>query len=57
MPLREFLRGGYQTITEVTVVTSRGYPSFTVFPGNQTGRTNNRAETPRPVEDPPAKRA
>lgn len=32
MPLREFLRGGYQRITEPTVIVKRGYPAFTVFP-------------------------
>lgn len=33
MPIREFLRGGYQNLTEPTVILSRGYPKFTVFPG------------------------
>lgn len=33
LAVREFLRGGYQTITEPTVVSSRGYILFTVFPG------------------------
>lgn len=33
MPLREFLRGGYQRVYEPTVVTKHGYPLFSVFPG------------------------
>lgn len=33
MPVREFLRGGYQRIAEPTVISSRGYVLFTVFPG------------------------
>lgn len=33
MPVREFLRGGYQEIEEPTIVTSRGYVLFTVMPG------------------------
>jgi hypothetical protein len=32
MPIREFLRGGYQRITEPTVVSSHGRPIFTVMP-------------------------
>ena len=33
MPVREFLRGGYQEINEPTIITSRGYVLFTVMPG------------------------
>jgi hypothetical protein len=33
MPVREFLRGGYRTIRETTVISRRGYPLFTVWPG------------------------
>lgn len=33
MSIRDFLRGGYQTIKEPTVVMKHGYPSFTVWPG------------------------
>lgn len=32
MPLRVFLREGYQRITEPTVITKHGYPVFSVFP-------------------------
>jgi hypothetical protein len=32
MPVRKFLRGGYKTIEEPTVITSQGYPIFTVMP-------------------------
>lgn len=32
MPIRAFLRGGYQDLTEPTVVTSHGHPVFTVMP-------------------------
>lgn len=32
MPIREFLRGGYQTITESTLVMKHGHPVFTVIP-------------------------
>lgn len=30
--MREFLRGGYRTLTEPTVVAAHGRPVFTVFP-------------------------
>lgn len=33
MPIREFLRGGYQKIDRTTIITSRGVPLFTVVPG------------------------
>jgi len=33
MTIRDFLRGGYQKLSEPTVVSSRGLPLFTVFPG------------------------
>jgi hypothetical protein len=33
MTVREFLRGGYQDLDDVTVVTKGGYPYFTVRPG------------------------
>jgi hypothetical protein len=32
MPIREFLRGGYQTLTESTLVMKHGHPMFTVIP-------------------------
>jgi hypothetical protein len=32
MPIREFLRGGYQTLTESTLVMKHGHPVFTVIP-------------------------
>lgn len=32
MPIREFLRGGYQTLTESTLVMKHGHPIFTVIP-------------------------
>lgn len=42
MSVREFLRGGYKTITEPTVVANHGRPAFTVFP--QPGWTRKKAE-------------
>lgn len=33
IPVREFLRGGYQKINEPTIVTSHGHVLFTVWPG------------------------
>ena len=33
MPVREFLRGGYRTIKEPTVISNHGHPIFTVMPG------------------------
>lgn len=38
MPVREFLRGEYQRITEPTIVTSRGVVLFTVWPGYRAAR-------------------
>lgn len=38
MPVREFLRGGYQKITEPTIVTSHGHVLFTVWPGQRVAR-------------------
>lgn len=32
MPVREFLRGGYRTLKEPTVISSHGHPLFTVIP-------------------------
>lgn len=32
MNLREFLRGGYQRIDDITVVSNHGRPVFTVHP-------------------------
>lgn len=32
MNLREFLRGGYQTLDDITVVSNHGRPVFTVHP-------------------------
>ena len=32
MPIREFLRGGYQTVKEATLVMKHGQPMFTVIP-------------------------
>ncbi len=50
MPVREFLRGGYQKIDEPTVITNRGYVMFTVWPGV---RDYPRSELP-PQPRPPA---
>lgn len=30
--MRDFLRGGYKTLTEPTVISNHGRPVFTVFP-------------------------
>ena len=38
MPIRVFLRGGYKQISEPTVVSSHGYPIFTVMPGGASAR-------------------
>lgn len=38
MPVREFLRGGYQKIDQPTVITSRGYVLFTVWPGQRVAK-------------------
>lgn len=35
MPIREFLRGGYQKVDEPTVITSHGHPIFTVMPAKK----------------------
>ena len=35
MSAREFLRGGYRNLTDVTVVSNHGRPIFTVFPYNR----------------------
>lgn len=51
MPVREFLRKGYQDIREPTVVTSRGLPLFTVTPGQPDERhftTREQRDTLRP---------
>lgn len=40
--VREFLRGGYQKITEPTVVTSHGHVLFTVWPGYRDVRVDAR---------------
>jgi hypothetical protein len=48
MPLREFLRGGYQKIKMPTIVTSRGVPVFTVIPGAPGFRTTEQRATLRP---------
>lgn len=40
MPLREFLRGGYQKIYEPTIIMKRGYPEFTVWPGVRAPNTS-----------------
>jgi hypothetical protein len=53
MPLREFLRGGYQVIVEPTVITKRGYPEFTVFPAGPRNKalyfhTDEQSDTLRP---------
>lgn len=32
MPIREFLRGGYRDVDDVTVISNHGRPVFTVFP-------------------------
>lgn len=45
MPVREFLRGGYQTIDEPTVVSSRGYVLFTVWPGPPRIKTRGQLST------------
>jgi hypothetical protein len=41
MNMREFLRGGYREITEITVVANHGRPVFTVMPAN--GKLNGKA--------------
>ena len=43
MSMREFLRGGYQQITEPTVISNHGRPAFTVYPHN--GWTREMAQT------------
>ena len=50
MPVREFLRGGYQKITEPTIITNRGYVMFTVWPGYREPRfrTDERSDTVPP---------
>ena len=35
MQMREFLRGGYKDITEMTLVTNHSRPAFTVNPHNK----------------------
>ena len=32
MTVRDFLRGGYKTLTEPTLISKHGVPYFTVFP-------------------------
>jgi len=32
MPIRVFLRGGYRTLTQPTVISRHGRPLFTVYP-------------------------
>jgi hypothetical protein len=51
MPVREFLRGGYQKISEPTVVTSHGHVLFTVWPGVRDYRSDAQRATLR--EGPP----
>ncbi len=35
MPIRQFLRGGYQKLEGPTVITSHGHPLFTVMPAQK----------------------
>ena len=51
MPVREFLRGGYQDIRESTLVMKHGQPMFTVIP--QKKRTSKDGSK----EEPEARRA
>jgi len=48
MAIREFLRGGYQTITEPTVISSRGTIAFTVFPGPKASLIRRQSATVPP---------
>jgi len=41
MPIREFLRGGYQTLTESTLVMKHGHPVFTVIPQKKPAKTES----------------
>lgn len=44
MPIREFLRGGYQTLTESTLVMKHGHPIFTVIPQKKKVEADGRKE-------------
>jgi len=50
MPIREFLRGGYQTLTESTLVMKHGHPVFTVIPQKKTVKPESTSVTSDPVE-------
>jgi hypothetical protein len=50
MPIREFLRGGYQTLTESTLVMKHGHPMFTVIPQKKTVKSESTFVTSDPVE-------
>ncbi len=50
MPIRQFLRGGYQEIKEPTVVTSHGHPVFTVMPA--AGQIPGPEKLPEPPSGP-----
>lgn len=52
MPVREFLRGGYQTITEPTIIIKHGYPVFTVFPAPGNGYTKQQRGATLPPGSP-----
>ena len=41
MNLREFLRGGYQSLDDITVVSNHGRPVFTVHPHTGTPGNGN----------------
>jgi hypothetical protein len=50
MPIREFLRGGYQTLTESTLVMKHGHPMFTVIPQRKTVKPERPVVIPESVE-------
>jgi len=50
MPIREFLRGGYQTLTESTLVMKHGHPMFTVIPQKKPSTPESTFVTSDPVK-------
>lgn len=50
MTIRTFLRGGYQKITEPTIITKQGYPYFTVMPAKR-GQDGVVPQDPNPERD------
>jgi hypothetical protein len=53
MTMREFLRGGYRTIDDITVVANHGRPVFTVTPLGV--RDVPEVEVQPPATRPPAR--